>query len=781
MIPQELPPALLAAGLTPLPAVPKDKRPAVSSWKRFQSVRPTPDEISAMFSPGASGMCLVCGAVSGFLECLDFDSKGAAFPEFGARVPPQLGRRLVVERSPSGGYHVFYRCPAGIEGNQKLARDENGKVLIETRGEGGIVLVAPTPGYELVQGDFLHVPEISAKEREALLDASRKSDRGASCAPAVQTAGPCAPAVQMAGSFPAGFESSPSQDFDARGDIRPILEAHGWKRVHGGENEGWQRPGKSGTQQSATFNGTVFFVFSSNAAPFEAEKGYGKFHVYALLEHAGDFAAASRALLAQGYGSDPESKVDLASFACTDEAQGESSAAPDPAGSSPASAVVEVADIDDETEDEDAPVPDGPRAAFHFAHAPGFLDELTAWTLRSSMYSNRAIAFAGALAALSFFAGRRFCTATGLSATLYLVVLAPSGTGKESARETNRKLLCAVGNAGNLGDEFRSGEGLEDFAYEAKSILFQASEISFLFENLKEADAQSRSIASKLLRLYSGSSSSYTMRATAARRPGRGDAGKKAAPRVIMFPNPVVFGDAQPDRFYAALNRDMLENGLIGRTLVLDCTSSRVRNPAPTPAEAFPAVVLDTIADLSRVGEEIGVDGPPRQVAETDAARAIFDAFAGNCDAKVNAALSHGGAGADTPLWSRALEKAYKLALLHAISRSPESPTVDTEDAQWGVDFMSAIVAEMRYEIDSGLGESDFELRCRRVLRYLARCPDKMVMRSRLLVHTRFKTKELDEVVSFLVESGKIAVGREKQAGAGRPRIAYRLVSSPRK
>jgi hypothetical protein len=63
--------------------------------------------------------CLVCGAVSGNLELLDFDCAGEAFAawsELVAAHAPDLLDRLVIESSPSGGWHVFYRCEAPVCG-----------------------------------------------------------------------------------------------------------------------------------------------------------------------------------------------------------------------------------------------------------------------------------------------------------------------------------------------------------------------------------------------------------------------------------------------------------------------------------------------------------------------------------------------------------------------------------------------------------------------------------------------------------------------------------------
>ena len=63
------------------------------------------------------------------------------------------------------------------------------------------------------------------------------------------------------------------------------------------------RPGKEGGISASFFPDTgVFYNFSSNGLPFEADKAYSAFGVYATLEHGGDFAAAAKALAAEGYG-----------------------------------------------------------------------------------------------------------------------------------------------------------------------------------------------------------------------------------------------------------------------------------------------------------------------------------------------------------------------------------------------------------------------------------------------------------------------------------------------
>ena len=59
----------------------------------------------------------------------------------------------------------------------------------------------------------------------------------------------------------------------------------------------------------------VFYVFSSNATPFEPNRPYNVFSVYTLLEHNGDYSKATTELLKQGYGKAANKSVYLGALA----------------------------------------------------------------------------------------------------------------------------------------------------------------------------------------------------------------------------------------------------------------------------------------------------------------------------------------------------------------------------------------------------------------------------------------------------------------------------------
>ena len=71
--------AYLSAGLCVLSAIRAEKRPAVGRWKQYQKRLPTPAELSAWMANSPDAVCILCGAVSGNVEIIDFDGGGELF------------------------------------------------------------------------------------------------------------------------------------------------------------------------------------------------------------------------------------------------------------------------------------------------------------------------------------------------------------------------------------------------------------------------------------------------------------------------------------------------------------------------------------------------------------------------------------------------------------------------------------------------------------------------------------------------------------------------------
>ena len=328
------------AGLSVLPI--RDdgtKAPAVREWTALQWERVKRDQLATWFSPGSRcGLAVTGGKASGNLEILDFDD--ADFDLFidtahDADLGDLMARLLngFHETTPSGGHHLVYRCDT-VEGNQKLAEAPGPdparptykpRVLIETRGQGGYAIVAPTNGtvhenggrWELVSGGCDTIPTITPEEREDLFAFARSFDE----MPVEEPRASAATSSSERG-YPDAFSTtagraglSPGDDFRAKhgkpDTFRPILEAAGWTFVY--ERNGvdhYRRPDKT-RGISATFGhaGTDLLYVFTTSTEFEAGRGYNPFAVYTILNHNGDFSEAAKALCAEGYGDKPATET----------------------------------------------------------------------------------------------------------------------------------------------------------------------------------------------------------------------------------------------------------------------------------------------------------------------------------------------------------------------------------------------------------------------------------------------------------------------------------------
>ncbi|WP_020116771.1 phage/plasmid primase, P4 family [Streptomyces canus] len=327
------------------------------SWKTFQSERVSEEQLHAWFANGHPGIGIICGAVSGGLEMLELE--GRAVDEgvlnqlaeiFLGSGLGELWQRIAtgwLDRSPSGGLHFHYRVHGmPVPGNTKLAsrlarEDEytadeielkkkhpNKKILrglIETRGEGGFVVTAPSHGpvhpsgqpYELLAGGPDTMPVLTAEEHQSVHAICRMIDAvpsdetpdhfpGASKVMAEPLDEAAAFLFSSGGGEIGEGGITPLDDFDAKTSWADILTPHGWKLMFvSGQTSYWQRPGKDGREPSATTGRAAdrdrLYVFTTSTE-FTPEVPYTKAGAYALLNHGGNHSAAASALRRQGFG-----------------------------------------------------------------------------------------------------------------------------------------------------------------------------------------------------------------------------------------------------------------------------------------------------------------------------------------------------------------------------------------------------------------------------------------------------------------------------------------------
>ena len=288
------------AGLSVIP-VHQNKVP-IGRWEENTKTLLPPKE---SFSK-AEGIGLVCGEVSGGVEVIDIDQKYSIdgnlwkdYKELVENTGSDVMGKVVIQKTQNGGYHVIYRCKE-IQGNQKFAsrfatseelnQEPNRKVqgLLESRGRGGYIMVSPSVGYEIIQGDILNIPEITSEQRDVLIVCAKSFHEVPDTIPMPK---------------PSFDGINPFTEYNDTADVPDILQRHGWKYIKDVKgNQMYLRPG-SNSSWSAGWepNKRLFRVFTSSTV-FEPDKTFNPSQITCYLDFNKDFKEMNKWLRDRKYG-----------------------------------------------------------------------------------------------------------------------------------------------------------------------------------------------------------------------------------------------------------------------------------------------------------------------------------------------------------------------------------------------------------------------------------------------------------------------------------------------
>jgi hypothetical protein len=253
-------------------------------------------------------------------------------------------------------------------------------------------------------------------------------------------------------------------------------------------------------------------------------------------------------------------------------------------------------------------------------------------------------------------------------------------------------------------------------------------------------------IGTVLMALYSSSNTIWT-----------GDAYADATKvKRIVQPHVCVYGTSVAESLYAGLSPDNLTDGLVGRLLVFQ-SEKRLSRRKPLNAK-IPKTVLEKLrmwAEWKPPG--VGNLGFPSPILaeKTQEADARHENY---CD-QVNARHEKEGE-IHAAVWSRAPEKAAKLALIYACCQAVDmAPRVTLEAENWGIrlaNYSTRLVLQAARNTVSG---SKYEADLKRVF-----CSIKDgCSQNELTRRTQWlKRKERAEIVEDLIASGAVKQWEER-------------------
>ena len=142
----------------------------------------TDEEFDHWLKKGYNGLCVFMSKANPNLKCLDFDEKHnegkPIFEEWTKLINPDIYSKLVIEKTRSNGYHVYFLCTQKVN-IHAIAANTTGQETIALRGDNfnGITYCAPTKGYQFIQRSLTELETLDVDEMMHLVECAYSFNR----------------------------------------------------------------------------------------------------------------------------------------------------------------------------------------------------------------------------------------------------------------------------------------------------------------------------------------------------------------------------------------------------------------------------------------------------------------------------------------------------------------------------------------------------------------------------------------------------------------------------
>ena len=404
-----------------------------------------------------------------------------------------------------------------------------------------------------------------------------------------------------------------------------------------------------------------------------------------------------------------------------------------------------------------------------FYEVAGVIGEMVKHHRRHAPRPRPELSLAASIAMVGAISGRKIKTSTGLRTNVYLVGLAPSGSGKEGPRNDNVKAFNQSQIPQYLGSEDpASDSALVRELHDRPSLLMQIDEMSMFFGNIKMAgggQSHLKNIKKRLLELVGAA-------ANPAWTP-KGFADKKNV-HAINHPHLCIYGTSTGEGFWNSVTTNDATDGLLARLLVIESSEEypRLRH---VDEDAIPQGVIEILQDWHRFspgGGNLSDQHPQAVTVHFDSAAleriqthsdGIEDRLPGEPDYM-------------KAIWSRASASAKKLSLIFAASRGPHGIVVKLEDAEAAVRLVNWCTRLMVRRVFTSVSANEEDSQKKKVLNLIRKAGE--LSSSQLTRQTQWirGSRERNSILNELLDGQFITFDTKQTAPSGPATRVYRCV-----
>ncbi|WCZ58248.1 replicative primase helicase [Pseudomonas phage UF_RH5] len=346
-----------------------------------------------------------------------------------------------------------------------------------------------------------------------------------------------------------------------------------------------------------------------------------------------------------------------------------------------------------------APAPNLNEASKVYSVPPGLVGEIAQYIYAQAPRPVPEIALAGALGLVAGIVGRAYnISGTGLNQ--YVLLLAPTGTGKEAIASGIDKLMAQVIRTVPAASDFigpgeiASSQAIIKYMSRGPtSFVSLVGEFGIYLQQMASVNAPPHLTGLRrfLLDAYNKSGEGKVLRPSI-----YSDKDKNTA--AVLSPSFTLLGESTPEKFYEGLHEGLISEGLLPRFTMIEYHGER---PPLNPGHLSAQPSFELIDRLSTLcAHALMLNSQHKAIhVQTDAtARELFQQFDAHCDANINTSDRE----VRRHLWNRAHVKALKLAGIIAVGCNPYDPTITADVASWAINLVVADVRNLLARFDAG-------------------------------------------------------------------------------
>jgi len=386
----------------------------------------------------------------------------------------------------------------------------------------------------------------------------------------------------------------------------------------------------------------------------------------------------------------------------------------------------------------------------------GVIRELYNHINDTAQYRQPELALGSILCFIATIGGRKYSTVTNATTNLYMLGVAPTGTGKDHARKKINDIAASIGASNIVSNgSFASSAAIITALSNHPCQLMMIDEFGSILDSItsKNAAGHVAKIAPKLMECSTGGRGSYIE--------SEARADTKMHPAVkVASPHLTIYGTTTPTTLFNALSSTHIHDGLLNRFLIVQPAKEfpdRVRGvdykPVPNEIIEKCKAIFEyqprkgNLAGSNITNEEVDF----YDVKITDEARALYEDYTDYIYYDLRQKNDDNGS-----LYARASENAMRLALVYAISIDHIMPCIDKECIEWAMEFAMWCTNNIINESAARISSSDYERMSKEILMIIKKHKKGITHTEFSKLAKKYTTKDRNAVLLDLIDREEI-------------------------